>query len=210
MGAILPVEAGLRHKHFYHLRCVVLPVGGSVQVAAGGELARRERGEGRLHKAALVVAFLRPGVGEEQVDGGERAIGDHLFQHFERVVADDAQVLQLFLSDQLQQAADAGTMDFDGDEISVRARFRDLRRRIAHAGADLEHQGGLASEDRRGPQQFILEFDAVDGHQFREGAFLPGGHAPLAEHVTADRAPHAALLREGAILPSVGEEGAAL
>ena len=67
---------------------------------------------------------------------------------------------------------------------------------ICISSYDHQSQGGLS----------LLKPPSIAG----EGTLLPGGHAPLPEHVTADRALHAALLREGAILPSVGEEGAAL
>ena len=52
--------------------------------------------------------------------------------------------------DLLQQAADAGAVHFDGDEVGLRIRLRDRRGGLAHAGADLEHHGRGAAEKRCG------------------------------------------------------------
>jgi len=172
-----------------------------VQDAAGRELARRERGKFRLHHAALVVALLRPGIGKEEVDRGERAIADHVLEHIERVVADDAQVGELLALDAIQQAADARAMHLDRHEIGFGVRLGDLERGLAHAGADLEH------ELFRGSNLLIRKGDAVLRKQFFEGSLLSRCRSTLPENITADRPVQAAF---GAIFPSVGELGAAL
>ena len=126
---------------------VVRPVGRRVQDAAGRELARHQRGEFRLHQAALVMALLRPRIGEEEMHRRERSSLDHVLQHLDRVVAHDAQVFELSALDPVEQAADARPVHFHGDEIHFRLRRRDGRGGLAHARADLEHQRAPARTD---------------------------------------------------------------
>ena len=64
-----------------------------------------------------MVALLRPRIGEKQVQAGQRAVRDHPFQHLDRIVPDHAQVLQAEGLDTLQQAADAGSVHFDGSLV---------------------------------------------------------------------------------------------
>ena len=52
-----------------------------------------------------------------------------------------------FSLDQLQQAADAGTVNFDRQKIVDRAALRDRRRRLAHAEADFEDLRVVAAEN---------------------------------------------------------------
>src|SRR5687768_7561419 len=75
LGEKAPVrflECRFTREDLAHPLGILRPVGGRVQDAAGGELARGERGEAGLHEAALVVALLRPRVGKEEVDRRER------------------------------------------------------------------------------------------------------------------------------------------
>jgi hypothetical protein len=103
-----------------------------VEHAAAHELARGERGEVRLHQPPLVVSFLWPRIGEEEVDGGERRVPDHARQHLQRVVTDHPQVGQPVPGNPVEQAADAGPVHLDGNEIGIRTRPGDRRRRFAH------------------------------------------------------------------------------
>src|SRR5438874_2157665 len=60
-----------RGEHFQRLLGILLPIGGDVQVSARTQARRGERRERRLEKASLVVALLRPGIGEKDVDAVE-------------------------------------------------------------------------------------------------------------------------------------------
>jgi hypothetical protein len=93
--------------------------------------------------------FLCHGSGKEDVDGGERRRRDHRLEHLDRVVLDDAHVLEPVLGDALQERADAGRMDLDADEVDVRARGGDRRGGAAHAEADLDGERRDAAEDPR-------------------------------------------------------------
>src|SRR3954466_6781301 len=75
------LEKRFIQKNQLHLLRIVRPVGGEMHDAARRELFRRQRDERRLHQAALVVAFLRPWVGEEDVQRGERAGRNHVAQN---------------------------------------------------------------------------------------------------------------------------------
>ncbi len=63
-----------------------LPIGGHVEDPAGLQLAQHQFDKRRLHDAALVVARLVPRIGEEQLHHVQRAVRDHVFQHFNRIV----------------------------------------------------------------------------------------------------------------------------
>src|SRR3546814_14028306 len=96
-----------------HLFGVVLPVGGQVQAAVSGEFLHEQRGERGLQQAALVVALLVPGVGEVDADLVERAVGDLVLQHLDRIVVIEAHVVEAVLVQGIEQAPDARRMDFD-------------------------------------------------------------------------------------------------
>jgi hypothetical protein len=164
------------------------------------QFCRRQRGERRLHQAALVVALLRPRVGKEEMDRRKRAVGNHVLEHVERIVADDADIGEPLSVDGVQQAADARPMHFHRDEVDLGVRLGDLDGGFAHSRADLEHElpGG-----RNFP---VGEGNAVLGKQRLKRPCLRRGCPALPQDVAADRPVQAAF---GAIFPSVGELGAA-
>src|SRR5207302_8138741 len=144
-----------------HVLSIVGPVGGGMHDTLWGELARGEGGELRLHQAALVMPLLRPGIGEEQMNRGERAVGNHAREHLQRVVPDDAYVGESVGGNALEQAADARTVYLDGDEIGLGGRPGDRRGGLAHSRADLQHQGCDATEKRTRIDRLILKFKSV-------------------------------------------------
>ena len=92
------------------------------------------------------MALLGPRVGKEDVHAGERCRRNHRGDDFDRIVPDDAHVGEAAFVELLQQAADARRVHLDAEEIVVRPRLRDRRRRLAHAEADLEHARRAAAE----------------------------------------------------------------
>ena len=92
------------------------------------------------------MAFFRPGVGEKNMQAGQRSVGNHLLQHLDRIVLNDAQVGKLSRLDLPQQGANAGRVDLDTDEIFVRQGFGNVRRGAAHAEADLDNGRRFALE----------------------------------------------------------------
>jgi hypothetical protein len=120
--------------------------------------------------------------------GGKRGRRNHLLQHLDRVVLDEAQVGELLLIDALQQRADAGLVDFDAEEVFVRPCRGDRRRRLAHAEADLDDERRVAAEDARCIERCCAERHDVARRQFTQRAHLPGAHASGTQHVALDAA----------------------
>ena len=104
---------------------VVLPVGRDVQVAAGREPPRERVHERRLQQPPLVVALLRPGIGKEDVDAGERRPARSSRRRLRPRRAGSTRTLaSAALVDALQQRADAGRVHLDAEEIDVGLRLR--------------------------------------------------------------------------------------
>ena len=159
-----------------------------MQIAAGLEPTRQQRDKVSLHETALVVAFLRPGVGEEYVRTVKRNRRDHVAQHLGRVVLDDAQVGQPARVDQLEQAADTGRMDFDAKVVDLRVRRSNCRGRLAHAEAYFQ-------DFRSRPAKYFFQINRlrrignpITGQQLVMRARLGNRDAALAQDVTANRA----------------------
>jgi len=181
-------EQRLAGERGEHLVRVVLPVRRGVQVAAGRETLRERAHERRLHEPSLVMALLRPRVGEEHVHAGERALRDHRLDDLDGIVPDHAQVRQRAVLDAVEQGPDARRVHLDREEARVGMRSRDRGRGLAHAAADLEHDRRIATERRREIERRIGERNAVARHQLVERALLRGRHASLAQDEAADRA----------------------
>ena len=114
---------------------------------------------------------------------------------------DHAQVSKSVFFYCVEKAADAGAVHLDRDEVDLRMRPGDLDGRLAHARADLEHQGFFR------PDFFLGEGETVLRVELLECARLRRGSAALAQDEAANGAVQAAFEE---IVPSVGEEGAAL
>ena len=132
-------------------------------------------------------AFV-PRVGEEDVHAVEAFRREHVLEHFDRVVLDDADVRQILLADQLQQRADARLVHLDAEEVVAGAVRGDFRGRCAHAEADLEDARCAAAE--RGVP--VGQFRRVRHHEARaepvHRAALAGRHAAGARYEAADAA----------------------
>ena len=59
-----------------------------MEQAAKLELAAQLLHEQGLHYAALVVSGLVPGIGEEQLQGVDAGIGDHVLQHLDGIMTE--------------------------------------------------------------------------------------------------------------------------
>ena len=73
-----------------------------------------------LNQAPLVVLGLVPGVRKINLDAVETAIGDGAGQHILGITLEQADIADLFIEQLAQQAADAGSMHFDSNEIQRR------------------------------------------------------------------------------------------
>ena len=132
-----------RAQHLQHLLGVGFPVGGQMQVATSLEVARQAVHKRRLDQAAFVVAALVPGVGEEDVHAVQALFGQQVVQHFDRVVAEDADVLDALFAAQLEQRTDARLVHLAAQEVVARPHLGDVGRGATHAEADFRTSGAL-------------------------------------------------------------------
>src|SRR3954454_7829020 len=88
-------KAGVRLENGGNVLGILRPVRRHVHDATRHELSRDQRYERRLHEPPLVVALLRPRVGKEDVQCGERAIADHPLEDLDGVMADDTKIGEL-------------------------------------------------------------------------------------------------------------------
>ncbi len=183
-------------QHGVHLLGVGLPVGGQVQVAAGFDVARQAVHERALDQAALVVAALVPGVGEEDVHAVQALFAQHVVEHLDRIVAEDADVFDAAFADQLEQGAHAGLVHLAADEVVLRAHLGDVGGGAAHAKADFHDQRGAAAKGGGHIQRLGLVVQQVLGAVLFVGAGLAGAGAPGAQHIALDDA-HVGLSRSG-------------
>jgi hypothetical protein len=119
---------------------------------------------------------------------GEGVGGDHVLQHLDRIVLDDAQVAQALFADALEQGPHAGRVDLDAQEIGVTARRGNLRGGMPHAETDLDDQRRVAAEQADRIQRLGGIGHQVSGPQLLQGTLLPGAHAPGPQHEAADAA----------------------
>ena len=96
-----------------------------------------ERG---LDQATLVMARLWPGIREIDVDTGQAIGGDHVLQHLDRVVLDDAHVGEARRLDALEKRTDACLKHFNAKEVIPGSGQRDLLGGLPHAEPDFQDQ----------------------------------------------------------------------
>ena len=177
-----------RIEHVPHVLGVGLPVGGQVQAPARAQLAHQQRGQLRLHQPALVVALLVPGVGEVDADLVQRAIGDFMPQHLDRVVVVEADVVAAVFGQGIEQPAHARGVDFQPDVVARRVLAGGKTQRLAVAEADLQHLRRAAAERRIQVAQAAGVVQAKARPGLVEGTLLGRGEAALAQHEAADLA----------------------
>src|SRR5438552_68464 len=93
------------------------------------------------------------------------------------------------IGDALQEAADAGGMDFDSEIVVLGMFLRDRRGGLTHAETDFEDPGRRAAEEALQIERSRREGYAVDGQQLAAGAALGFRNAPLAQDETSNLAP---------------------
>src|SRR3546814_1186660 len=81
-----------------------------------------------------------------EADLVERAVGDLVFQHLDRIVVVEAHVVEAVLVQGIEQASDARRMDFDADVVALAIARGGKAQRFAVAEADLQHAFGIAAE----------------------------------------------------------------
>ena len=214
-------EQWLGTQHFQYLLGIGLPVGGAVDVAADFE-ARRQLGHQRaLDQAAFVVAGLVPGVGEKDVYPVQALFGQHVVDHFDRIMGTDADVAQVMFTNAFEQRTDAWVMHLAAQEVGVWQQRGNVGGGLTHAKTNFQHQwlffyGILACSPRRIREDCFkiksacLVRQKKARPQFTQGLGLACGGAPGAFDKTADGAPLRGGRDKGGILGhGVGAQSAA-
>ena len=163
-----------------------------MQVAAGCEPLRELVHERGLQQAPLVMALLRPRVGKEDVDAGERCRRESWRDDLDRVVPDHAHVGERERIDLLQQAPTPGACTSTPRKSSCGCA-------CAIAAVVSPMPKPISSTTRRGAAEDLREVerrgrkgDAEARQQFVERARLRRRHPSLAQHVAADGTQRAA------------------
>ena len=89
--------------------------------------------EGGLQQPTLVVALLRPRIGKEDVDPGQRAGRDHVLDHFYGVSLNHPDIREPERFDVLEKAANTRCVHFDREKVALGHGLRDRGGCFAHA-----------------------------------------------------------------------------
>ena len=84
-------------QHLQNLLSIFLPVGCAVDIAAHFQPSRQLGDQWLLNQTALVVPLFMPRVGEENVHTVQAGERQHVVDHLDRVVGDDADVVERVL-----------------------------------------------------------------------------------------------------------------
>ena len=78
------------------------------------------------------------------MDAVEAVHRQHVVDHLDRIVLQDADVFQALFGDAFEQRTDARRVDFTAEKIRLRHLRGDMRGGLAHAEADLKHRRCVA------------------------------------------------------------------
>ena len=162
-----------------------------MDVAARLQTQRQLVHQWRLNQAALVVAFFVPRVRKEDVHAVQTGRRQHVLQYFDGIVRTDANVAQLLLANALEQRPHAGIVHFAAQKVEVRQQRGDVRRGLAHAKANFEHQGRGAAKGLLHIQRGLRKRQQIALAPCGIGSGLPAGDAAR----TAHKAAHCARMR---------------
>ena len=119
---------------------IILPVGSDVYRCSWLKALTGQVAEMLIDDAALMMAFLVPGIRKEQQDPVERPRRNHIFQYFNRVVLNQPYVAQFLLMNNIQAAPDTGLMHFDAKIQATGVRSSHIDYCIAVTDTDFELQ----------------------------------------------------------------------
>lgn len=182
------LKHGRAFKHLKHVVRVIFPIGGTVQNAANFHFFGEFRHKIWLDQSPFVVARFSPGVGKVQQYLVQAVVGNHVAQHVNHVVGDDANVFDALLFDLFDQRTHTGGVNFDTEIIHVGVRTGDFCSGFAHAKADLKPVWGALAL----PCGFEIDgFRCVVGdspfrHALFNSAFLRPRNVPSAFHIAFD------------------------
>jgi hypothetical protein len=99
--------------------------------------------------APLLFALARPWIGEVDVDLVDRRIRQHVAQHEEGVVVNEADVGQAALDYSVTDDAVVVQRFLDTDEVDLRLLGGARDEKASFPGADLQHDATTIAEERR-------------------------------------------------------------
>ena len=138
-------QAGGQRRHglddVAHLPGVVRPVGGQAPHPAGTQHPGHRVGEGRGHQAALAVAGLAPGVGEEHPHLAGAGHRQSRGQQLGGVGGNDAHVVQALPVNGGHQSGDRGLPYLHRQVVRTRVGGSVSQQRLTTARADLDDEG---------------------------------------------------------------------
>ena len=201
-------------EHLLHLGGVVRPVGGQPPECTRHQPRRDHGGEPGVDEPALVVARLRPGVGEEGPQLGEAAFGHQVLERPHRVDAAQPHVLGTGVGEPPQRVRDAGPPDLEREYVVVRPGRGEDRGRFADPRPDFDDQRGQlvspSAEPRREREARLVDGLVGDHPSLvvgRPGRGLGRCEAAAATRV-AQHLPHPApVLGEPVVRPGGGNVG---
>ena len=148
-----------------------------------------ERGELRLNEPALVVALLRPRIREPDEHLLHARRREPAFEHIERIGHRDPDVFDPGFVAAGEQAADAGRIDLDSEEIPLGLTTCECGQGLAGSESDLHRARRTTAEQTVQVQRIACEVEQVPATVLREGAALRLGHPPGPDDEAAHRAP---------------------
>ena len=134
------------------------------------------------------MALLVPGIGEKQLHCRQAAVGNHLRQHFDRVVIDQAQVRNPGFGDAVQAMTDAGPVDLDTQVILLRVAGGLFDQGFAVTETDFQDYRVIIAKGFDQVQRIRTVVDAVCRPVMLQRMLLAAGEPALAQHVGADPA----------------------
>ena len=150
-GAVLPASPDRppatrtrpRKAPHHHQRVAQIDrvVGPETEFAAGLQLVGDEPQRAIVHHPPLGVLGLWPGIGVEQIEHGQSAIG-HAAQHFERVAMVDADIGEAAVAHMHQRLRDPVQEGLGADQAVIGEQIGAFGEVLAPAEADLEMQCG--------------------------------------------------------------------
>ncbi len=121
-----------------------------------------------MHDTAFMVTFLRPRVGKIQVDSLQGVIRDLVLQDVDRVMSNQAKVLEACLASADQAVTDTGFVYFNAEIVRPPTFASLLYQRVSVAETDFERRRRLPAEQKCKVERFFLKFQPVMRPQFLE------------------------------------------
>ena len=194
-----PVRAleKIRPGHdFVNMLGVIFPVGSNIERATSDQTIRNQVNKRRLHNPSLAVTFLRPRVWKVQVHPRQRLPGNLMLKHFDSIVDDQPQIVQIRVSGLQETAAHAGFMNVNTQKIHAWIPAGLFDERIAIAKTDFQSRRMQGFENLVEIQRLGMEFQAEIRHQLDQRPLLRRREPSVPSHKAPDCAATTVILAD--------------